>query len=324
MIMPNNLMDVMKGKYNDASVGIVEEVLKKVPELAFFDARIIDGTQFKTLARTGLPSAGFRDVNTGIDASGSTYAMKTFDLFVLDCLVKMDKAVAVGDIYGKDMALARESVGAVLAGMKQMAKQTWYGTANDAKGFPGAKFLTKTDLKIGNKSTGLTAATGSSVFAVGNSTLNACGYVFGGSGKGLLTQEPIDFKETLLKDGDDKEFDGFYAALTTWVGFSVVDARKVAFFDNITADTGATMNDEVLAQLVNKYMESNDGEMPDGLFMSFRSLQQLQLSRKTVLVAQGKTQAEIGTVAPIPQDYNGIRILPTNAIANNEALTSRT
>jgi len=87
----SKLIDLVKnGGYTDAAVGIIEEVTKAVPEIGIFDARLINGTQFKSVYKNGLPTAAFRSVGNGVAASRSSYGLRTYDLGILAGLCQVD------------------------------------------------------------------------------------------------------------------------------------------------------------------------------------------------------------------------------------------
>ncbi len=50
------LLDVAKQNGSDTIVGLVEESLSAAPEVNLFPVRTVEGTGYKTLVRTGLPT----------------------------------------------------------------------------------------------------------------------------------------------------------------------------------------------------------------------------------------------------------------------------
>lgn len=309
------LIDLVKGAYADATVGIVDEVVKEVPEVAFFDARLVKGTQFKTLARISLPTAGFRTVGNGIDASRSGYGLKTFDLGILSGLVQIDKAEVLGDsLRSKEEVLSDEAIDLIVAGMKELASKIWYGGKAGAESFDGVAALCEDALVVDAGDS--TANKCSSVYAVGNDAKKACGLVFS-ENSGFFLNGELDFKEGKMLGVNNKEVPCFWTDLTGWAGFSAVNSKKMARLANL-GTASHTLTDALLAKLVNAYRKAT-GSRPDALFASYDQVAALQASRTATMVAP----RERGSIsAPWPTDHDGIPLIATNAIVDTEAVWS--
>jgi len=65
------LLDLAKLNGSDAVIGLIEEVQDLAPEIKVIPARTIKGTSFRTVARLGRPSVGFRKAGGGIAGSKS-------------------------------------------------------------------------------------------------------------------------------------------------------------------------------------------------------------------------------------------------------------
>ena len=308
------VIDLVKGAYSDAAVGIIDEVSKVVPEIAFFDARLVAGTQFKTLARTSLPTTGFRALGAGIDASSNGYALKTFDLGILAGLVQMDKAAALADaLRSKEEVLSDEAIGVIISAMKTLAGKVWYGSKDGAEKFAGVATLCEDDLVV--SAGGSTANAESSVFAVGNSATKACGLVFS-KNSGFFLEGELEFKEGTMSGSNSKPVPCSWTDLTGWAGFSAVNAKKMARLANLDSSTHS-LTDALLAKVVNAYTKANDGIRPDALFASYAQLEKLQASRAANHVLPGQK----GSVsAEFPTDFQGIPLIATNAILDTEAV----
>src|SRR5262245_59739482 len=99
------LLDIMKANGSDPVAGLIDEAARVVPEVSGFmqsgvqipnvgQARTIRGRSYKTLIRTALPTAPFRDANEGVAAVKGTYENRTVETFVLNPRWECDKAVA--------------------------------------------------------------------------------------------------------------------------------------------------------------------------------------------------------------------------------------
>lgn len=312
------LIDIVKnGGYIDAAVGIIDEVTKSVPEMAFFDARLIDGTQFQSLVKTGLPTTGFRALNNGVDASRSAHSLRTFNLGVLAGLCQVDKAEAQAScapgVNTIESFLGDQATDLVVSGAMSLASKVWYGAKAGAEGFDGVSALVSDDLTI--DAGGTTANKQASVYAVGNSATKACGLVFA-KNSGFFLTEDLVWKDGKMLGENGKEVPAYWADLTGWAGFSAVNAKKMARLANLGDSKNLT--DALLAKVVNAYRKANNGLNPDALFTTFDQLAALQTSRSVVAPSVGKVRTEI--TAAWPTDYEGIPLIASNALLDTEAV----
>lgn len=304
----NNVIDILKnGAAADSTIGVVEEAIKTAPEVAFFGAKLVKGSQFQSLARTGIAEASFRAAGAGTDGQGSTYALRTFKMAILDCLFKRDKAVIDADFEGKAKALVREAAGMVAGAFLRLGKAVWNAT-EASEGFDGAAVLCKASNVI---DAGGTGAKTYSVYAVGNDVANGCGLTFE-EGKGIFGEGDIEFKEGLIMGSNEKELMGYIADLSTWAGFACTNENKIARLKKISpkgTEGGTFLDDDLLGDLVDQFVDANNGVRPDALFMPFQLRSQLRKSRKlTIQTSAGdKSMAYPST----PADFDGIPIIGT-------------
>jgi len=94
-------------------------------------------------------------------------------------------------------------------------------------------------------------------------------------------------------------------------GLQIGNKYAVGRIKKITTDSGKTLTDALIAQLLEKFPV---GFRPDYLFMNRRSLRQLQSSR----TATNPT----GAPAPFPSESFGIPIVVTDSIVSTETLAS--
>lgn len=306
------LIELVKGNYADAAVGIIDEVSKSVPEIAVFDARLVKGTQFKTIARTSLPTTGFRTLGNGIDASRAGYSLKTFDLGILAGLVQIDRAEVLADsMRSKEEVLSDEAIAVVTSGMKSLASKVWYGNKANAEAFDGVAGLADIVIDAGDS----TANKCSSAFAVGNSAAKACGLVFS-ENSGFFLNGELEFRDGVMTGANSKPVPCYWTDLTGYAGFSAVNANKMARLANLGASSHK-LTDALLAKLVNAYRKANDGEMPAAIFANFDQIEALQAARAATYIAP----RERGSVAAEwPVDFQGVPIIATNAIVSTEAV----
>lgn len=307
----STLRELVTGRGFDASQGIVDEVSKLVPELAFFDSILIPGTSFQGVSQTSDPTTGFRAVGAGFDASDEGYRLDAFNLGILAGLVQRDKAAFDADVRGRDAALAAAAVALVRSGMKTLAGKVWYGATTGDEKFDGASALVKDALVVDAGGTsGL-----SSVYAVGRGA-DRCHLVFNENSP-LLNAGELEWKEgTTTVSG--KPVPTYWTDLTCWAGFACRNSNAIARIANL--DATKTLTDDLLAEVVAKYAEANDGLNPDGIFCTFAQRLALQKSRGTTVRTAARSTIEI--TASVPLEYDGIPIYATNALTTTETAWS--
>lgn len=321
--MPNlTLLDVAKANGNDKVVGLIEENLTAAPEIRIFPARTVKGTSFTTLKRTDFPTTGFRAANEGIATGKSAYAKQICELFIFGGAINLDLAVAKAHEDGISAFEMMESSGVMRSALINLGKQIWYGTANDAKGFPGIKTLLPHTAALGFSTnvvdaTGSTAATASSCYAVkfGNQDAHV---VVGDNGNFELPP----FADQQLTDAAGNPYAGRVSNLTAWTGLHVGNLNCVGRIYNLTADSGKGLTDALLSQLIEKFPV---GFTPDAFFVSRRSRGQLQRSRTATIFSQVGVAPRGGNnanIAPLPTEYEGIPIIATDSILNTDAINS--
>jgi hypothetical protein len=304
------MLDLAKLNGSDAAVGLIEENINLAPEATVFPARTIAGTSFKTVQRTALPTSQFRQVNQGVEPTKSTYVNRTVECYYFDGQLEMDVAVAQADEMGEAHALGLEADGMVASAIQKIGTQVWYGTSTgDANGFPGAVSVVDSTAVL--DAGGTTADTGSSVFGVrlGEKFVQM---VFGRNS--VLTIGDWR-KQTITRSS--KEMTAWKNSVEGWIGCQWVNKHAVCQLKDATADSGKTVTDAKLAQLLSQLKWT-----PDYWFMGRRSLYQLQSSRSPVIssgVPQNVTITPGFAVAPT--ESNGIPIIVTDSIIATEALS---
>lgn len=318
--MPS-LLDIAKINAAGGLADLLDEAARPTPELTgryvlngqefqsdrIGSARTIRGTQYKTLIRTGLPSASFRDANQGTTASQSSWETRLFEAFLMEVRFECDKGIADASEDGPAAYLAIEAAGMLTGAFMHLARQFYYGRSyNDSKGFPGLiEMYDATNMVV--DAGGTANNTASSVWAVKFSPMDVQ-WVLGGDGQLQVSDVRIES----LPDPNDssKRFTAYVQTLVGWVGLQVRTPHAVGRIKNLTEEQGKGLTDVLLGRLLAKFPT---GWAPDAFFLSRRSLEQLRASR----TATNATGAE----APTPTTFEGIPLIPTDAIRNNETLT---
>ena len=294
------LPDLAKLNADDLRRGIIEEAIAVAPELRVATSRIIPGTEYRSVIRTGLPSAGFREGNTGVDPSKSTFDNKLCKAHILAARVECDQAIADAYIDGPEAYQALEAVGVLEASYRKAGAQFYYGVDNDPLGFPG--LVASYD------------AANMTVDAEGTTALASVWFVkFGERDVQFVFGENTvlklgEWRVESLADENGKKFPGYVADMTTWIGLQVVNRHSAVRIKNLGTNIGKGMTDDLAFEAL--------GEVPGRCrsrlcFMNRRALEQLRRSRTKVTSPTG--------VPTLPDNVAGIPIVITDSLSNAEA-----
>ena len=304
--------DVLKINNSEELVGVIDDVVKEIPELQFFAASPVTRNTYKTLAVDSLPSVGFRapDGLRTFDSVG--LANHEIACKYLDASWTLPVAIAQECDWGEDFAKALETKGHLKSAFFALSKQIWSGVSNDANGFVGFDALiAAVDSGAMIINANESAADASSVYAV-RTGIDSAQLAWGSNGQ----FDEGDVVEQMLY-AQATEGSGSGATLVTkgawhyaqklggWVGLQVTSKYAAAKIANLSAASGAVgLDDDLIYQLISKFPV---GMKPNGIFMNRRSLEQLRQSR----TAYNTT----GAPAPTPTEVAGIPVYVTDAIA---------
>lgn len=306
--------DVLKINNSEELVGLIEDVVKDIPEINFFAASPVQKNSYKTLALTALPSTAFRATGSYREFQTATLTNKTVECKYLDASWILEKAVAQQSDWGEDFAKALTQRAHLKSEFFTLAKQIWQGTDSDANGFTGLDAIIDAVVDGGKKEMVVTANTGSitdasTVYAV-RTGIDSCQLAWGSNGQ----FNESDVREQLLTTKDSSKTSGawFYAQdLGGWVGLQVTSKYAAGKITGLSAtNTKQGLNDDLLYELIERFPV---GMKPDGLFMSRRSFSQLRQSRTAYNA--------IGAPAPYVNEFEGIPIYVTDAIPDNGTIS---
>lgn len=303
------LLDIQK---LNAGVGfdLVEENVLLAPEFRIIPAEAITGTEMELTVRTDLPSVAFRRTNEGSARSKSTYENRIFQCADLSHQIAIDQSLARKQ---KDPArfMENHAAGAIEAAFRHCGKQFWYGTTNDAKGFPGViaqmsgEGYTLADHEV--DVTGTTAKSSVYFVRLARETLQ----IITGNGTAITLQP--EWKEETVYDTSNNPFQAF----TNWMNFAcgarLANKHSVVRIKNIGIAANKTLTDLHMFAAYEKFTTALGAE-PTHIFMTPRSVEQLRASRTNT------GSNEKGTLPPLPTDWSGIPIVRSSAISNAETI----
>lgn len=350
------LLEICQARQIPFTGGIIEAVQKNVPALMAFDARTVRGSKFQALAMTGLPTAsGFKDYGEGATAGAATFALREFEAKLLLAKVQVEMITAAR--WDAEKAVDSASyfdlqVQATMASeFKNLEKCIFYGTTQDAKAFPGLKQLTPYSsanslsltadpgasdfAKTFVNAAGTTATTASSVYSVIHGPLDCQLVICNDNGGELLGMtEPLRQHIAPDSNSPNATLEYLISQISGHFGVSVSGMNQtpnsvvptqysVRRLGNLTEDSGKTLNDAKLEQLV---LSHGDGLVPSGLYMNGRSGRQWADSRSAstatlFLGGSGDAKNNTGSMrAKRPDNFEGIPVTYSSAILSTDAI----
>lgn len=343
--MPTAL-EIAQGRNTPLTAGLLMAIQTRTPLLNAFDVRTTRGTRFLSLAVVSLPSSAFSNYGEGFASSEGKLELREFNCNLIGGLVKAEVITA------ERWDAEHQSAGTTyfdlqtelkfLADAMNVERQMILGTANDAKGFSGARELTpfesgnvfemtengaqfdfeRSVLDVG----GSAANTGSSVYSFVFGEMDAQ-LVLGGDAGGdgeliqlrpmerqMLAPDPVNAPGSLSLH-DVAQMDGHIGLAVSGhnesiEGQSIPTQYSVRRATNITAEAGFTLTDEVLTKLTRSH---GTGRRPNLLAMSERSGEQLAASRAPVSIYNmggGDAALNQANIHPDPpEDWRGIPIV---------------
>jgi hypothetical protein len=312
----STLLDIAKANGVEQ---VINEASKTHPELTVIPSFELNGISVKSVVYTGASNTtgSFRKLNAGTADITETSEERTFQCFTAEPRIEEDRAIADRYEKGAQAWLEGKSVRILDLEMLAWAKQMYYGSGNNADGFPGLiQSYDATNMVV--DAGGTTAATGSSVWLLrvapaGNLADDGVRWRFGNGG--AMRFDPVQLLPVVDPNDATKKFYKYITSFITYPGFQVQSLLTVVRIKKLTADNGKGLTDALLNQALAKFPA---GKGPNLILMSLRSNQQLQGSR----TATNPT----GAPAPWPNSIMGVNgemipIRVTEAISNTEALT---
>lgn len=308
------LLEMTKQAGADLGVGLVEENVTVAPELMQLGGDPLTGVTFKIKKRVSLPGASvavFRNANEGSDAAASRFEQSTGACFFVDIPLIIDEQIVdsgIAEGLTRAEVLAQEANGAFAQAIVSCGDQFYRGTTADAKGFPGIKDSYDT--------------TNCEVSATGSSSAATSAYLIWnhrqgvrwrwGNQQGLMTGE---WTQQMVTDGNSKRYRAWVNNIKGWVGLQVGHSRSIVRIKLITTSSGKNLSDALVAEALSK-MPINIRQDRANLRLLCNSVAALTLQKsRSATTVNSSTPLQF---APQPTESNGVPIILTDSIPNNE------
>lgn len=284
-------------------------ILNQAPVIAklFAQAASQGGTTHKFERELTANGAGFRLANEGITNGIGTFEIVTQNLAILDGTCRRDKAIVMGFKDGITAYMDKMSNKSLAQSLFMLESAIFQSGINKQfTGLPGSEFFDA--ITVDTQVVDAGGAGGRSVWLL-RSAEDGISVVMGNDGKLLVGQDV----EGDTKDATNRPYTQISRSI---LGFSCLqvgskyDAARIA---NIDGTTGHKLTDALIMQA---YLKAKTGMPFNMIAMSKTSLAELWDSRTAV--------NPTGKEADMPIAWQGIPIIVTDAIPENEAALNTT
>src|SRR5215469_16892341 len=87
-------LDVLKINNAEPLIGLIDDAIKHIPEMGFYNASTITRNEYNSLVVVQDPKVGFREIGEFADHEAAVLKLRTCKCFYLDASWKTDKALA--------------------------------------------------------------------------------------------------------------------------------------------------------------------------------------------------------------------------------------
>jgi hypothetical protein len=302
-------------QFNDKNLAdiSVSDLLDRAPLISAINTvPASNGTLHKYLKQTVASSASFRAALDGITKVPSQDELVTVTLKIIDGSFDADTALAKGYKDGVDAYLQLEMARTLRQVFFNLERQAIYGTKQktsaaylaDENGFTGlansaALDATADEMVIAPATTpGTTADSQTSVYLIRHG-MDDVSLVLGNDGQ-FTVEEPTIIQKAGSVGGT---YPAWYVAVNGWAGLQLGGARSAARICNIEAK----LDDDDLYNALSLFPS---GAGANAIVMNRKALKLLRQSRTAVNPS--------GQPAPMPTNLDGIPIIVTDAVRNDE------
>jgi hypothetical protein len=301
------LIDVAK---IDAGIGapIIDQTTNHAPEIAQFPVDVISGASVNVSVLTGVPTITFRNANEGSSSKKGTFTDYLVQTQVIEEPIQVDIQGVLNASRDPGRVLEAEAMAVTKAVFSHVCHQSWYGGTTQATA--DAKAPAGLIAQSNSASTHVVDATGStalsSAFFLELGT-GMCDHVYGND---TTLNMGAGWMEETVVDAGGLKLRALVNFLSGRVAPRLANKNSLVRIKNLGTDSGKGLTDILMAQALRKAREL--GSNPNAIFMTYRSGEQLQLSRTAT--------TPNGAPVPWPDSYMGIPIYYSNNISNAETV----
>ena len=258
--------------------------------------------------KVAAPVVGFRLENQGRPFDHAEYDTVNVQLEILDYSWAVDKAVAEASPKGKNRVIARAGLNHMMAAMFLLERQFFAGQAGGApNGFAGFPDVLNTigETVLDGGGTNVGGATSVYLVKMGEEDVSAVMPEDSKMGMGSMTIQD-------MVDANGDHYPAYYTPACTWAGIQTGGLYSITRLANIDDTAAGALTDSKIYDALETFPMGK----PDYIVMNRRARTQLRNSRTAI------TQNATGIPAPIPTSVEGIPILKTEGLLNDEAIVA--
>lgn len=297
---------------NDANVSPedISAILNQAPVIRALYAQTASqgGTRHQFKRKTVAPGAGFRLVNEGITNANGEFSIVSMDCALLDGSFSRDKAIALGYKGGVTAYMDEEGMDSLAETFFKAECAIFRANINKQfTGLPGNAYFDA--ITVDSQVVNAGGSGGKSVWLL-RSAKNGISMIAGNDGRVDMSTEDAT---VVIKDSSGRPFTALHRSILGWFGLQVATQYDASRIANLDGTSGHTLTDALLMQA---YAKFRAGFAPTHIAMSRTSLVELWSSR----TATNPT----GKEAELPVDWQGIPIIITDAIPEDESALNTT
>jgi hypothetical protein len=309
-----NLFDIVTRNQNDALTGLIEDVTIYAPEASHIPVITRAGTTYKTLSRIALPTAQFRQLNSGITGSKSIYKQTVHEMFPIDVQIVVDELSYKADDGVTGDVLYQEGQGALQSVINLIGSQTYYGAANDgSNGFVGLRAQLLSSLQNNPAATAISASAANNTTTAYGLWLNPQGVAYSIGKQGEIAFPPFQRQLVAAPSGTGNIF-AWVSNIATFIGLGVGSAESVFGITGVSQATPLT--DKLGAQLLATVPLTRRAGF--AWFMNRLAHSSLQQARSAINYQPAGALSGTPAWSPPPLEMEGYPIIVTDSITNTE------
>jgi hypothetical protein len=308
--MARNATNTLAGliKLNDQNMSDIypTEVLDDAPVMAqaFAQPASQGGTLHQYLRRAVAAGSGFRKLGRGISNAAEEFDDISVVCELLDASYTRDVGKALAHRKGVSAYLERETLSELKSGFFKLETALFnIGLAHSYKGLPYFPDYWAKDLPQVVDAGG---SGGKSVWLL-RWAEDGVSMIAGNDGR-VDMRIPDEDQIVEVRDADNRPYSAYRGTLLGWFALQVGSSFDAVRICNLDGTSGKTLTGDMLGNALSLFPAARQ---PNMIVMNRKALEEFRSSRTAY--------SPIGADAQRPNEYEGIPIVTTDALVNNEA-----